>query len=270
MTPHRAHQEDDRPRPAQRESAREALQRRQVEGEAARAAKHQAHQAALCRRAEREAAQREAAQREAAQREAAQRRTAEEREATEREATAKRAEEVALIAKAKELDAERKHSAEVAWARRLLDDEGDAEQRPTRAAIPKSVRHSVWQRDGGRCAECGSKEDLQYDHLIPWSRGGAPNKTFKSSAVLVIEGRVQSSGEAPTAGRTETAPEQCGSTGSDFPTQSGLLALPALGVARLHIVLSRKRGRRHDGACASGMDEKQARTHVIATSLINL
>lgn len=42
-----------------------------------------------------------------------------------------------------------------------------------RETIPESVRHSVWERDGGACRSCGSKSDLQYDHLIPVSMGGA-------------------------------------------------------------------------------------------------
>ena len=50
----------------------------------------------------------------------------------------------------------------------------DGEPPPaSRERIPADVRRAVFQRDGGRCAECGSDFDLQYDHVIPHSLGGA-------------------------------------------------------------------------------------------------
>jgi 5-methylcytosine-specific restriction endonuclease McrA len=42
-----------------------------------------------------------------------------------------------------------------------------------RRPIPQSVKAAVWQRDGGRCAECGSTVHLEFDHIIPVARGGA-------------------------------------------------------------------------------------------------
>jgi hypothetical protein len=42
-----------------------------------------------------------------------------------------------------------------------------------RAAIPPDARIFVWQRDQGRCVACGSNENLEFDHIIPVSLGGA-------------------------------------------------------------------------------------------------
>jgi 5-methylcytosine-specific restriction endonuclease McrA len=44
---------------------------------------------------------------------------------------------------------------------------------PTRVPIPSDVRRAVFERDGGRCAECGATFDLQYDHVLPVALGGA-------------------------------------------------------------------------------------------------
>jgi 5-methylcytosine-specific restriction endonuclease McrA len=42
-----------------------------------------------------------------------------------------------------------------------------------RTAIPDDVKLLVWQRDQGRCTKCGSNIELQFDHVIPVSLGGA-------------------------------------------------------------------------------------------------
>ncbi len=47
------------------------------------------------------------------------------------------------------------------------------EIKPRREAIPRAVQREVWQRDGGRCVECSTKEKLCFDHIVPFSRGGS-------------------------------------------------------------------------------------------------
>jgi 5-methylcytosine-specific restriction endonuclease McrA len=42
-----------------------------------------------------------------------------------------------------------------------------------RGAIPDDLKQYVWQRDGGRCRQCGIQHELQYDHIIPVVMGGA-------------------------------------------------------------------------------------------------
>lgn len=41
-----------------------------------------------------------------------------------------------------------------------------------RERIPAEVRRAVWIRDQGKCARCASRERLEFDHIIPVSRGG--------------------------------------------------------------------------------------------------
>lgn len=86
---------------------------------------------------------------------------------------AEREEELALIAAAKAIEAERKHQADLAWAKRVLAADEPGVQTVGREHIPRAVRHAVWNRDHAECAECGSNEKLEFDHLIPVARGGS-------------------------------------------------------------------------------------------------
>jgi HNH endonuclease len=44
-----------------------------------------------------------------------------------------------------------------------------------RHRIPEAVKIEVWRRDQGRCSTpgCGSRENLEYDHIIPIDAGGS-------------------------------------------------------------------------------------------------
>lgn len=38
--------------------------------------------------------------------------------------------------------------------------------------IPTHVKLEVWARDGARCVTCGAKDELHFDHVLPFSKGG--------------------------------------------------------------------------------------------------
>jgi hypothetical protein len=42
-----------------------------------------------------------------------------------------------------------------------------------REQIPEEVRMYVWRRDNGRCVNCNSDKDIEFDHIIPASEGGS-------------------------------------------------------------------------------------------------
>jgi hypothetical protein len=59
---------------------------------------------------------------------------------------------------------------------------GEQEMSDTRAqppeidrsrVIPSAVKQEVWLRDGGKCTLCDATDELHFDHVIPFSRGGS-------------------------------------------------------------------------------------------------
>jgi hypothetical protein len=41
-----------------------------------------------------------------------------------------------------------------------------------RRVIPSKVKLEVWQRDGAKCAICGATDELHFDHILPFAKGG--------------------------------------------------------------------------------------------------
>jgi glycine/D-amino acid oxidase-like deaminating enzyme len=70
-----------------------------------------------------------------------------------------------LSANKRRLVLEKAHAVQ-AMARQL-------DSQVTRKPIPQDVKVTVWQRDGGRCVECGSNKELEFDHIIPLAMGGS-------------------------------------------------------------------------------------------------
>jgi hypothetical protein len=50
--------------------------------------------------------------------------------------------------------------------------EGERLELDTSRVIPSSVKQAVWKRDKGQCTKCGAKDNLHFDHILPWSKGG--------------------------------------------------------------------------------------------------
>ena len=54
---------------------------------------------------------------------------------------------------------------------------------PVSRLIPSEVKHQVFVRDEGSCNQCGSKENLHYDHIFPYSKGGT---SFTSDNIQLL------------------------------------------------------------------------------------
>lgn len=71
----------------------------------------------------------------------------------------------------------------------ILNDTGDKSWK--REPIPQDVMDKVWVRDGGKCVSCGSQKYLEFDHIIPFSKGGA--STYRNLQILCKECNIEKS-----------------------------------------------------------------------------
>lgn len=55
-----------------------------------------------------------------------------------------------------------------------LQTSGNAELdlKPRNRIIPTDIKKRVWERDNGQCVICGAKDELHFDHDLPYSKGG--------------------------------------------------------------------------------------------------
>ncbi len=56
--------------------------------------------------------------------------------------------------------------------------------------IPSAIKLEVWKRDKGCCVRCGSRENLHFDHVIPYSQGGS-SKDGKNIQILCSRHNLQ-------------------------------------------------------------------------------
>jgi len=63
---------------------------------------------------------------------------------------------------------------------------------PHRRLIPSSVKQQVWARDGGKCTKCGATNELHFDHILPYSKGGT-SITIENVQLLCARHNLQKS-----------------------------------------------------------------------------
>lgn len=92
--------------------------------------------------------------------------------------------------------------------------------------ISTTTKKIVFTRDGGVCQCCGSSENIEYDHIIPYSCGGSSdvsniqllcmkcNRSKSNSCVCKIHGKTVGSNccDGKTTKKASTYSQQCSGT----------------------------------------------------------
>jgi len=79
------------------------------------------------------------------------------------------------------LEDERKKQLKRLVKKELIES-GHIQRETKRVPIPQDIQDRVWVRDGGKCVICGRTENLEFDHIIPFSKGGA--NTYRNLQLL--------------------------------------------------------------------------------------
>ena len=69
---------------------------------------------------------------------------------------------------------------------------GDYQDLDHNRLIPSSVKLEVFKRDQGKCIKCGSGDNLHYDHILPFSKGGT-SITSENIQILCARHNIQKS-----------------------------------------------------------------------------
>lgn len=86
---------------------------------------------------------------------------------------------------------QRKRELEKAVIQELIDKGEIYATQTKRPPIPRDIVDAIYQRDKGCCVYCGSTENLQIDHIIPVSKGGA--STIENLQILCQKCNLQKS-----------------------------------------------------------------------------
>lgn len=71
-------------------------------------------------------------------------------------------------------------------------EESNREEVRRSRVIPTNVKLEVWKRDGGKCVTCGAIDELHFDHIVPYSKGGT-SLTTKNIQILCARHNLQKS-----------------------------------------------------------------------------